>query len=120
MIHMRKELFVYLSGPMSARDGYTVEENIAAGVKSYLELVRLGVPTYCPHLTGGFPSAWTEVPHDSWIDHAFAVIDRCTHVVMMDRWQSSGGCKREREYAMSIGKPVMDLDQFILAMSVAA
>ena len=110
---MRKDLFVYLSGPMTAKHGYSIEENVAAGVKAYLHLLKLGVATFCPHLGGAFPSAWSDVPYETWLELDYAVIDRCTHVVLMDRWAESTGATLEKAYAERVGKPVVGFDQFI-------
>lgn len=104
---MRRDLFVYLSGPMTAKHGVTVEENVAAGVNVFLDLMQRGIPAFCPHLSGAFPSAWTDVTWERWLDYDLAVIDRCTHVLMMDRWHLSAGAIKERDYAISIGKPVI-------------
>lgn len=104
---MRRDLFVYISGPMTAKHGYTIEENVAAGVRVYLDCLRRGIPAFCPHLSGAFPSAWSDVPWLTWLDYDYAVIDRCTHVLAMPRWQQSDGAKREIEYARAKGVPVI-------------
>ena len=104
---MRRDLFVYISGPMTAKHGYSIEENVAAGVKVYLECLALGIPAFCPHLSGAFPTAWTALDWQKWIDYDLAVIERCTHVLMMPRWEQSAGAKHEYDYAKSIGKPVV-------------
>lgn len=104
---MRRDLFVYLSGPMTAKHGFTVEENVAAGVKVFLELLKRGVPAFCPHLSWAFPSAWADVSWDRWLDYDLAVIDRCSHVLMLPRWEGSTGAVKERAYAQEIGKPVV-------------
>ena len=104
---MRKDLFVYISGPMTAKHGYTVEENVTAGLKVHLELLQKGIPNFCPHLGGAFPTAWSAVDWETWLQYDLAVIDRCTHVLMMPRWEQSAGAVREREYALSIGKPIL-------------
>lgn len=104
---MRRDLFVYISGPMTGKHGYLIEENVAAGLRVFLECMRLGIPAFCPHLSGAFPSAWSAVEWERWLEYDLAVIDRCTHVLMMDRWGLSIGAIKEREYAVSIGKPVI-------------
>jgi hypothetical protein len=43
---------------------------------------------------------------ETWLAYDFAIIDRCTHVLMMPRWESSVGAIREQEYAQAIGVPV--------------
>jgi hypothetical protein len=104
---MRNDLFVYISGPMTAKDGHTVEDNVAAGLRVYWDLLRRGIPAFCPHLSGAFPTAWTLLPHADWLAFDFAVIDRCSHVLMMPRWETSSGARAEREYAEAKGIPVV-------------
>jgi len=109
---MRRDLFVYLSGPMTAKHGVTVEENVAAGLRVFLDCLRRGVPAFCPHLSGAFPSAWIGISWDRWIDYDLAVIDRCTHVLMLPRWETSAGARKEFVYALEVGKPiVLSLDE---------
>jgi hypothetical protein len=103
---MRRDVFVYISGPMTAKHGHTVEENVAAGVRVYLDCLKRGIPAFSPHLGGAFPSAWTDVSWETWLEYDLAVIDRCTHVLMMPRWQESAGAIKEHDYAQSIGCPI--------------
>lgn len=114
---MRADLFVYLSGPITAKHGYSVEENVAAAVKVFVRCLQLGIPAFCPQLTGAFPSAHSDVPYEAWMAYDFAVIDRCTHVCMLPRWQQSAGAVRELEYARAAGMPIFlspdDLFSFI-------
>lgn len=104
---MRKDLFVYISGPMTAKNGFTIEENVAAGVRVYLDCLQRGIPAFCPHLSGAFPSAWSALDWERWLEYDLAVIDRCTHVLVLPRWATSAGAIREVRYADSIGKPVI-------------
>ena len=104
---MRRDVFVYISGPMTAKNGFIVEENIAEGLRVFLDCLRRGIPAFSPHLSGAFPSAWSLVPWEQWLEYDLAVIDRCTHVLMMPRWQESVGAKKEHDYALSIGKPIV-------------
>lgn len=116
---MKSNVLVYISGPMTAKDGYTIEENTAAGVRVYLDLLRRGIPAFSPHLSGAFPSAWSALSHAEWLAYDFAIIDRCSHVLMMPRWESSVGAIREREYAESNGLPVFfSTDQLAEAVNV--
>jgi hypothetical protein len=98
---------VYISGPMTAKAGRTIEQNTADGVAVYLDLLARGIPAFCPHLSGAFPSAWTAIDHRTWLDYDLRVIDRCTHVLMMPRWETSSGAVIEKEYAEQIGKPIV-------------
>lgn len=98
---MITDVLVYISGPMTARDGRTIEENTAAGVRVYLDLLRRGIPAFSPHLSGAFPSAWSALSHAEWIAYDCAILDRCTHLLMMPRWETSTGAVKERDYWLS-------------------
>lgn len=104
---MRSDVFLYLSGPITAKHGYSVEENVAAALKIYLDCLRRGLPAFCPHLSGGFPSAFSDVDYETWLAYDFAVIDRCTHVVLLPRWGHSSGAVREADYARQRGIPLV-------------
>ena len=39
--------------------------------------------------------------------HCGAVIDHCTHVLMLPRWEMSPGAVAERDYALRIDAPVI-------------
>jgi len=104
---VRKDLFVYLSGPITAKHGRMAEENVTAGLRMHLTLVNTGIPNVCPQLTGAFPSAWTVVEYDRWMAYDYAVIDRCTHVLMLEGWEGSTGAQLEKAYAERKGIPVV-------------
>lgn len=106
VVAMNAGVFVYLSGSITAKDGYSVEENVASALKVFIQCMRLGLPAFCPQLTGAFPSAHADVPYETWMAYDFAVIDRCTHMLMLPRWQSSAGAVRELRYAQERGLPV--------------
>lgn len=111
---MKKSVLVYISGPMTANDGRTIEQNTADGVAVYLDLLQRGIPAFSPHLSGAFPSAWSALTHQQWIDYDLAVIDRCTHMLMMSRWKKSKGACLEFEYALERRLPVsFSVDELI-------
>ena len=114
---MRRHVFVYLSGPITAKQGYSVEENVAAAVRVFIACLRAGIPAFCPQLTGMFPSAHSDVPYESWMAYDFAVIDRCTHMLLLPRWETSAGAVREAHYATERGMAVFSsLDELIAAI----
>src|SRR5215471_14251774 len=104
---MLSDTLVYLSGPITAKDGFSVEENVAAALKVYLACIKVGIPAICVHLGAAFPSAF-DVPYETWMCYDFALLDHATHVCMLPRWRSSAGAVREREYAEARGLRVFE------------
>src|SRR6185295_16976272 len=98
---MNRTCFVYLSGPITARDGRSVEDNVASALAVYWACMRAGIPSFCPQLSGGYPSAFT-IEYETWIEYDFAVIDRCTHLLMLPLWETSAGACREVAHAKRI------------------
>ena len=108
---MNRDVFVYLAGPLSATRERTVEENTAIAVKTFMILLQEGIPAFCPHLTAAHPSAWTLFSYDVWLAYDIAVLDRCTHVLMLPGWRDSTGAQREYDHAYGTHKPIAyDLD----------
>lgn len=103
---MRRDVLVYISGPMTATAHKSIEQHTAAGVDTFLRLMKHGVPAFCPHLGGAFPSVWTALTHDEWCAYDEAMIDRCTHLLMIGDWRHSKGACREYDYATAKGLPI--------------
>lgn len=102
---MRIGILVYISGPMTAKHGHTIEENTVAGLNLYLALLQKNIPAFCPHLSAAFPSALA-LSYELWIEYDLRVIDHCSHVLMMPRWLESTGALQEHAYAVEVGKPI--------------
>ena len=117
---MKAGVLVYISGPMTAKDGRTMEQNTADGVAVYLDLLKRGIPAFSPHLSGAFPSAWSALDHQQWIDYDCAIIDRCTHLLMMPRWETSKGAVMEFDYAQAKGIPVAKSVEQLTALLAGA
>lgn len=110
---MRPNVLVYLSGPITAKDGYSVEQNVASALAVLLDCTRRGVPAIAPQLGAAFPSAF-DIDYETWMRYDFAVIDRCTHMLMLPRWETSSGAVREVKYAHKHSLPVHEsLDALI-------
>lgn len=104
---MRSDVFLYLSGPITAKHGFSIEENVASALKVYLDCLNRGLPAFCPHLSGIFPSAHLQVDYATWLRYDYMVIDRCTHLVLLPRWETSKGALLECEYANKTNRVVI-------------
>lgn len=102
----RSDVLVYLSGPISPKNGYTAEENIIAALRQYLALARRGVVSFAPHLAAAFPTAWTTLNYTEWMAYDLAALDQCTHVLMLPRWDTSSGAMVEKLHAQERGIPI--------------
>ena len=96
-------MIVYLAGPITAKDGYTVEQNVESAVAIYFQLIRAGIPAFCPQL-GATMSAVFDVPYAEWMCYDFKIIDACSHILMLPRWKTSHGANLEHVYATQQGK----------------
>ena len=104
---MRPNLLVYLCGPITARAGWTVEEHVAMALRVHHEALVLGIPTHCPHLNAAFPSAWTEIPRETWLSYGLAMVKRSTHLMTLPGWEASEGCQLEVEMAKDRRIPII-------------
>jgi hypothetical protein len=103
---MRTDVLVYIAGPITAKDGYTIEENVAAGVRAYLDCLLHGFPAVCPHLSAGYPTLVTGLPYGVQIAHGLLVLQRCTHLLLLPRWETSEGAFQEHKEAVRRRIPV--------------
>ncbi len=102
---MTPNVLVYLSGPITASATHSVEDNVAAALRVYLDCIRRGIPAFAPQLTAAFPSAFG-IDYETWMAYDFAVLDRCTHMLMLDRYRESAGAMREMDYALDRNLPI--------------
>jgi hypothetical protein len=110
---------VYISGPMTAKDGYTMRENSEAGIKIMLELTKRGIPSFCPHFSGLCCSELAnQLTYDQWIQYDLTIIERhCTAMLMMPRWEFSTGARIEHDLAVKIGLPIFYSFQHFLIVT---
>lgn len=113
---MRSNELVYLAGPITAAHGVSVAENVAAAVDVYWQCVRAGIPAFCPQIGAMFPQAW-EIPYETWMAYDFAIIDRCTALLALPRWELSAGATREVQYALVRGMRVFYSLEELIASS---
>jgi hypothetical protein len=99
-------MIVYLSGPGAGRDGFTIQQNALAARTVYFKLIAAGVNCFCPHLSMLCQESF-DIDYERWLAYDFAIIDVCTHVLMLPRWETSPGACRELKYAEQLGKIVL-------------
>lgn len=95
---MKIDILVYLAGPITPKNGFTIEENVSVGVKTFLSLIDIGIPAYSPQMVAAFPSAF-HIDWEKWMSFDKLIITRCTHMLMLPNWRDSKGACEERKFA---------------------
>lgn len=99
-------MLIYISGPYSAYEGSTVEDNIARAAAVARALWEAGHAVICPHLnTAGFERT-CQATYDQYIAGDLNMIARVDAMVMTEGWAFSKGANIELDYARAIGLPV--------------
>jgi hypothetical protein len=101
---MRSDVFVYLAGPITPQDGFTLADNVQQALEVFCHLLRRGIPAFCPHLT----ASEFDLDYETWLAYDLAVLARCTHVMLLPRWASSPGAVQERAFALSRSIPLVE------------
>lgn len=121
---MRSDVFIYLSGPITAKNGFSIERNVADALPIFYDCIARGLPAFLPHFSAMAPTSFQVAEYATWMDYDYRIIDRCTHVLMLQRWETSTGAALEREYAMNKRMPIFyslrELAQSLPALAVEA
>lgn len=97
---------IYIAGPITANNEFSIEANVKFATDIYFKLIKAGVDAICPHLGATHPIAF-EIGYERWMEYDFVLIDLCSHVFMLPRWETSKGACREHEYAKKTGKIIL-------------
>lgn len=92
-------ILVYLSGPLTPAHDFTLKDNCDAALEVFYRLIANGVNCLSPHLGAEDTTRAWNIPYERWMAYDFALIDVSTHILMLNRWDTSPGAKRELEYA---------------------
>jgi len=98
-----RDMFVYLAGPITARNGYTIEDNKIIAEQVLYQCLKIGIPCFMPPII-----PHSEVDYETCLQYDNAVIRRCTHMLMLPRWDESPGALKERALAIELGIPIID------------
>lgn len=98
-------MFIYLAGPITASGDRTIKDNVDSAVAIYLQLMAVGVNSFCPHLSALVPESF-DIHYERWMEYDFFIIQKCDAVLMLPHWETSSGAKREHELAQNLRKRI--------------
>jgi len=100
----KRHIVVYISGPLTTD---TINEwwaNTMDAREYCMSLWRWGVTPICPHLNSLLMEGIAT--YEEFILGDLELVKRSDAVLMIGSWDNSKGAKQERDYALTIGKPV--------------
>jgi nucleoside 2-deoxyribosyltransferase len=115
---------VYLAGPYrpyTDEDGthHSIAQNVRAAAEYGVEIWKRGMVAVIPHTMTYFPRLQQQdggikgvAPEVFW-EGELELLARCDMLVMMPTWRLSRGATAEREYALALGIPVLEWEEFI-------
>lgn len=100
---------IFVSGPYTAKNGRSVEDNIKAASDVAFELWRKGWAVFCPHKnTSNFEGL---LPDKVWYDGDLSFLGVCDAILMMPNWSQSIGACGEHDAALKLGLTIYyDID----------
>ena len=108
---------IYISGAITAKTKKDWSLNLLAGRKAAIELCKLRIPYFSPHLSTWEFEQEPDLNHITWQDYMdidYDIISRCSGMLMMYGWENSKGAVLERQFAIDHGIPVFYSIQQIL------
>jgi len=109
-VDSKRHIVVYISGPLSANTADGWWSNVTYARFQCRRLWVLGVTPICPHLNNLFMEE--AISYEEFLRGDLELVKRSDAMYMIGDWEDSRGAKAERDYAISISKPVFsDLTQ---------
>jgi hypothetical protein len=103
---LRADVLVYLSGPIAPKNGRSMMMHATRASFVFYELLRRGVPAFLPHAFCFISHLDAAVGYEEWMAYDLAVINSCSHMLMLPNWEESAGALREKEHAERTGVKV--------------
>jgi len=101
---MKTKGLIYVSGPITASNGWLEEQNIRRAEDTALELWKRGYTAVCVHAQGRF---YRDVlPASVWLAGDMDLLSRCDGVLFIPGWERSVGCDQEYQHAVEQKVPI--------------
>ena len=99
-------MLIYIAGPLTADDPTVRDTHTAHAIQVFFTLLASGVHAFCPHLVASHAKAWT-IGYEQWMTYDLAMLDLCSHVLMLPGWEDSSGACREHAHAKLTEKTIV-------------
>lgn len=110
---------VYIAGPYRAPARFVghiaracaVDANIAAAGYFGRLVAEAGGAPLVPHAVGHLADGYGQpLPDEFWLKATMTMLAHCDALLLIPGWRDSIGSTAEREAALSVGMPILDLD----------
>lgn len=106
---------MYIAGPFRAPTAWGIAENVRRAERWGLEVARLGAMPLIPHAnTAHFHG---EGADQLWLDGTLELLRRCDAALLTPGWKNSSGSRGEREEALRLGIPLLDVSAYDLEVA---
>jgi hypothetical protein len=95
---------VYIAGPFTASTHWQIELNVRHAESWALFVATCGAMPLCPHTNTRFFHGL--LTPEFWYEGTIELLKRADAVLMVQGWELSVGCRRERDEALKTDKPV--------------
>jgi hypothetical protein len=94
----------YIAGPYTETKTCTVEQNIDNARRVASEIRSNGMAAVVPHLES--LGCAESLDYEGWMEHGFALLNKCDCVVLLEGWRVSKGTIREVDLAKWNKQPI--------------
>jgi hypothetical protein len=102
----RRDIIVYVSGPITAEEPYQREDNIQKARMIARRLWSEGYTVICPQMNTAFMDGIPGMDHKDWLRGDIQILERAIDIaVFIPGWEDSKGCEEELQFCHAIGLP---------------
>ena len=103
---------IYIAGPFRGATQWDIEINVHEAALGGMKVAEAGGVPVIPHT---MYRAWNGTLDDQfWLDATREILRRCDGLALLAGWDWSAGARAEREEAVALGMPIIELANTLL------
>jgi nucleoside 2-deoxyribosyltransferase len=101
---MRKMKQIYVAGPYTANDSWSLEKNIRSAEEISFQVFSLRAVAVCSHTISRY--FFGTLNEEFWLEATMNMLSRCDAMVVVEGWKKSSGTLGEIKYAAENDIPI--------------